>query len=77
MRWRHVSTGERGWSRQVLEVRGYVVGSVDSFDYGHYGTTVDGRTGCMADRRRCKRVVRRRAERSTSGLMKFIRDQTR
>lgn len=73
MRWRHVRTGEMGWSCEVLEYRGHIVGQIDKFPHGVYGTVLGERTGNLGrDRRKARRIVRQRAARDTSGVKRFL-----
>ena len=72
MRWRRVSTHERGWRRDVLECNGHIVGAVDTFSYASYGNVLGERTGAIRGRRKAKRVVQRRVRASDSGLMRFL-----
>ena len=71
MRWRRVSTREKGWRRDVLEHGGCLVGSVDTFSYASYGNVLGERVGAIRGRRKAKRVVQRLARDSNSGLMRF------
>lgn len=76
MRWRRISTREKGWRRDVLTHRGQAVGAVDTFSYASYGNVLGERTGAICGRRKAKRIVQRRVGASDSGLMQFLRELT-
>ena len=73
MQWRHVPTGQRGYARRLLVMRGVVVGSIEAFGYGAYGNVLGERTGNIGSMRRAKRIVRRLVRQDRSGLMRFLK----